>query len=379
VAQKVAMLLSNPLAPDPRVRKEAAFLAEQGFSVTVYAWDRQAEHPRWEETDDFVIRRIPVPSSYGNWLKQMVPLTRFAGKVRALCKEADIIHAHDLEMLPVGLYLARKLAVPVIFDAHEPTYFADAQRLRNIAIFAGRLGEQLLARKAAAVLVTTSYQLQKYSALGLSNAVAVPNYPERWLLEAQMPQCDTDNITIGRIGAMPPDAGIEELLAAAELLRPEFPQLHVFLAGSVFPGYLPRLEEKINSCQVRSTFIPQAYDYQDLPQYYRKLDICVMPQKPTSWFQHITPVKFFEAMAFGKPVVTTDIGDIGGIVAQERCGTIIAEVTAEDIAEALRPLLEDFQLRRQMGTNAREAVEERYNWDVATSRLYEVYQELLSI
>jgi len=40
--KRVAMLLSNPLAPDPRVRKEAAFLADRGFNVTVYAWDRQA-------------------------------------------------------------------------------------------------------------------------------------------------------------------------------------------------------------------------------------------------------------------------------------------------------------------------------------------------
>ncbi len=47
-----------------------------------------------------------------------------------------------------------------------------------------------------------------------------------------------------------------------------------------------------------------------------------MPQKPTAWFQHITPVKFFEAMAFGKPVVTTGIGNIGGIVTQKECGTI---------------------------------------------------------
>jgi len=43
----IAMLLSNPLAPDPRVRKEAAFLAGRGFNVTVYAWDRQAEQPCW--------------------------------------------------------------------------------------------------------------------------------------------------------------------------------------------------------------------------------------------------------------------------------------------------------------------------------------------
>jgi len=375
----VVMLLSNPLAPDPRVHKEAAFLADRGFNVTVYAWDRQAEHVRCEETDGFVIQRIPVRSTYGNWLKQMVPLVKFAHRVASLCAEADILHVHDLEMLPVGLYLARKLAVPVIFDAHEPTYFADARRLRNIAIWAGRLGERLLAPKAAAVLVTTSYQLQKYSALGLGNVVAVPNYPERWLVETPMPPRDTNGITIGRIGAMPPDAGIEELLAAAELLRPEFPQLQVFLAGNVFPGYLPRLQEKVKSCQVRLAFIPQAYNYQDLPQYYRELDICVMPQKPTRWFQHITPVKFFEAMAFGKPIVTTAIGDIGGVMAQERCGTIIAEVTAEGIAEALRPLLADCQLRRQMGTNAREAVKKRYNWDVATARLHEVYKQLLGI
>jgi len=375
----VVMLLSNPLAPDPRVAKEAAFLGAKGLDVIVYAWDRQQKHSRYEQAQGFHIRRIPVRSTYGNWLRQIRPLIQFAREVSSVCQQADIIHAHDLEMLPVALYLARKLKAPVVFDAHEPTYFADAQYLRSLAIFAGRLGERLLAAKAAAVLVTTGYQLAKYAALGVHNVVAVPNYPERWLVEAPTMPRNDGCITIGRIGAMPPDAGIEELLAAAELLKPQFPQLQVFLAGSVFPGYLPELEKKVDSCQVYSTFLPQAYNYEDLPQYYSKLDICVMPQKPTPWFKHITPVKFFEAMAFGKPVVTTDIGDIGSIVAQENCGTIIAEVTAENIAAALQPLLADARLRQQMGKNARQAVRQRYNWDVATSRLYEVYRELLGV
>ena len=67
----ITMLLANPLEPDPRVRKEAAFLVKKGFDVVVYAWDWQQEHPTHERSNGFHIVRLQVPSSYGNWLRQM--------------------------------------------------------------------------------------------------------------------------------------------------------------------------------------------------------------------------------------------------------------------------------------------------------------------
>lgn len=379
MGQKVAMLLSNPLASDPRVRKEATFLAQKGFNVVLYAWDREAEHATCERLDGFLVKRIKVRSTYGNWLKQIIPLTRFSREVGSFCQRADIVHAHDLEMLPLGIYLGRRFDAPIVFDAHEPTYFADARRLRGLAILAGKLGERSLAPKASAVIVTSHYQLRKYSRMGIETVALVPNYPERWLSETPISSEQTDDITVGRIGAMAPDAGIEELLTAVGSLRLRFRNLKVLLAGGVFPGYVDELEEAVKRHADYCTFIPEPYKYEDLPEHYGKLDICVMPQKKTPWFRHITPVKFFEAMAFAKPVVTTDISDIARIVSGEKCGVVLEEVTPQAIVEALLPLLRDPVLRSQMGTRARNAVKEKYNWDVAASRLYDVYKELLNI
>ncbi len=88
------------------------------------------------------------------------------------------------------------------------------------------------------------------------------------------------------------------------------------------------------------------------------------------------PTKFFEALGFGKPVVTTDIGGIGRIVRDEECGTILESVDSESIAAQLRPLLRSGEVRREMGRRGVLAIREKYSWDESASTLLKAYAGL---
>jgi glycosyltransferase involved in cell wall biosynthesis len=88
--------------------------------------------------------------------------------------------------------------------------------------------------------------------------------------------------------------------------------------------------------------------------------------------QYSTPNALFNAMAAGKPVITTNIGEIARIVKNIECGLVIPAATAEQIASAI-VMLKDDNLRLQMGINARNASASLYNWDRAQEKLVRVY------
>jgi glycosyltransferase involved in cell wall biosynthesis len=377
-AARVAMLLSNSAANDPRVQKEATALAAAGYDTTIVAWDRRCDHEPFEEVRGYHVVRIRVRSSYGEGMLQIPALLAFyaraALELRGL--QPSVLHCHDLETLPAGCIASGLLGCRLIFDAHEPSYYADARRLRGAAMAIAARLERALSPRADAVIVTNRYQAGKYESMGVKNVCLVPNYPERSLIRRDPPRDDADPLTIGRIGALYYDMGIEELLEAYRALRKDFPELRLLLAGKSTETYgraLAALAAEIDG----DVQLVEGYGYDDLPVYYDRLDVCVMPQKKTKWFEHITPTKFFEALSFGKPVVTTDVGGIGGIVRDEGCGAVLDSVTPEAICEALRPILKDAEVRRSMGMRGVDSIDRRYNWDSSVSSLLEVYSRVI--
>ncbi|MEX2013221.1 MAG: glycosyltransferase family 4 protein [Candidatus Levyibacteriota bacterium] len=86
-----------------------------------------------------------------------------------------------------------------------------------------------------------------------------------------------------------------------------------------------------------------------------------------------TSFKILEAMASGVPVVTTKLGALGiGAVHDENI--LIAE-TEEEFAKAIKNLLGDDKFYNKISKNARELIEESYDWDIIVSRLENVYKE----
>lgn len=386
------MLLSNPARNDPRVQKEAGALARAGYRVTIVAWDRLCDCEPSEDVNGYRVLRIRVKSGYGHALSQIPAFLVFCIRAMFLIRKLRpaVLHCHDLETLPAGILLSKLLECHLVFDAHEPSYFADARRFRRIVTGIAGWMERRLARAADAVLVTNEYQATKYARMKVAMVRLVPNYPEEAFSRRTEPHTgakgaaagdrprsrDPGSVTVGRIGAVYHDMGLEELLAAYSALLKEFPGLKLLLVGRSTDGYADALTK--TAVDVGGDVqISGEYDYDEIPAYYDRLDICVLPQKKTKWLEYITPTKFFEALCFGKPIVTTDIGGIGKIVREEGCGTVLDEVTPNAIADALRPLLKDAGLRTAMGRRGALSTISRYNWNHSIDVLLESYADVM--
>jgi len=119
----------------------------------------------------------------------------------------------------------------------------------------------------------------------------------------------------------------------------------------VFPGYVPEA---------------------DKVRYYNLADVFVQTSKLEGFGLVVA-----EAMACGIPVVVSRTGSLPEVVADGTTGYLCSLDDTEAFATAIGELLEDVDLRRQMGRAAQTHVRQRFDWDRAAHSVSALYQEMI--
>jgi len=109
---------------------------------------------------------------------------------------------------------------------------------------------------------------------------------------------------------------------------------------------------------------------EDVIPYYRQSAVCIIPLRAGGG----TRLKILEAMALGRPVVSTTIG-CEGLEVVDGEHLLIADTPAQFAEKTIR-LLTDKNLYRRITMNARKLVETRYDWDAIARQLLSTYSEL---
>ena len=173
----VAMIVSNPCDPDPRVEKEAFSLIQAGYEVTIYAFDREENSELISTNDGIIIRRYRVgftptgASSLFMGAKVLSGLKRFRKRVLndLLNNPPDIIHCHDADTLEIGIMMKSKTDAKLVFDMHDLAHtWARMKRPTSIIriIVSKFIEKRLVQRMKKCDLIITS-----------SGAVSKTSYP----------------------------------------------------------------------------------------------------------------------------------------------------------------------------------------------------------
>ena len=86
----------------------------------------------------------------------------------------------------------------------------------------------------------------------------------------------------------------------------------------------------------------------------------------------LSPLKIFEYMACGKPVITTDVGNLKNIIGRHECGLLVQPGDIDGMSQALMKLVKDPELSQKLGENGREAAVRHYSWGVISEKLLDV-------
>lgn len=166
---------------------------------------------------------------------------------------------------------------------------------------------------------------------------------------------------IGYVGSFLPGRGIELIVSVADQL----PQARFKLIGGTaeqMPGISPeRVPANVECCGfVRPSRMPSLLD---------DVDILLMPYQndtmthagvvSTNW---MSPLKMFEYMASGIPVIASDLPVLREVLVHEQNSLLVSSSNVDVWAQAIRRLSGDPCLRCRLATNARTDVIERHNW-----------------
>ncbi len=180
--------------------------------------------------------------------------------------------------------------------------------------------------------------------------------------------------TIGYVGRLIPEKG---LMVLAEALNEIKDQGWKFLIVGGGKKRKP-LEEKLASYGLldRTEFVG-AVAYENTPEYFRKLDVLVIPTRTTNKIREQFGRVIVEAMACQIPVIGSTCGAIPEVIAD--AGLIFEENDSYALASQLRKMISDENLRKKLAVAGRERVENNYKWEHVAEKIYGLYEKVLGL
>ena len=165
--------------------------------------------------------------------------------------------------------------------------------------------------------------------------------------------------------------GINYLLKAFYEVKSQMPNTRLIICG---PGtrLRKRYEQWVKDVHLQDVVFTGLVNYEEQPSYYRTADIFCAPATSHESFGLI----LLEAMATGRPVVATNIEGFAAVVTHGEEGLLVPPMTVRPLTEALLKLLNDKQLRLQMGQKGLITAQ-KYAWEDIATRLLVYYGQTI--
>jgi len=167
--------------------------------------------------------------------------------------------------------------------------------------------------------------------------------------------------------------GVNEFVLAAGILRLAGVQARFALIGDTDPGN-PEAVPVDQLEKWRKEGIIEWWGWQeDMPAMYRQAHIVCLPS-----YREGTPKTLIEAAACGRPIVTTDVPGCHEVVRDQQNGLLVPVRNSQDLAAALKRLIEDAHMRERMGKQGRELAVAKFSLERVIGQTLAVYEKALS-
>lgn len=172
-------------------------------------------------------------------------------------------------------------------------------------------------------------------------------------------------------GMLAPWQGVEYLIQAAPLILTKIHNARFLIIGD---GQMKKeWMLLVNNLGISDMFIfTGKVPYEQVPLYINASDVCVVPKKPLK--SGYSPLKLYEYMACGKPVIATQT-DGFEVLEKYNAGLLINPENSNMFADNVVELIQNEKLRNQMGANGRKYVVENHSWESVAIRVSEVCRE----
>jgi glycosyltransferase involved in cell wall biosynthesis len=363
----VAHLTSVHPRYDTRIfLKECISLAKNGYQVSLVVGDAYAD----EFKDGVHIYGIGASTG------RLDRIRHAPGRIfkKAIELNADIYHLHDPELLPIGIKL-KKHGKRVIFDAHEDVpkqilgkpYLSKPSKI--FLSWALHHFETWACRQFDAVVAATPFIRDKFLSINPRSS-DINNFPLLSELSSDL-LIEVQDKQVCYVGGIATIRGIHEVVEAMGMIKS---QVRLQLGGRFSE---PELRSKVRQLSGWSQVDELGFlDRSEVKEVMSRSIAGLVTLHPLENYLDALPVKMFEYMGAGIPVIASDFPVWRKIVVGNDCGLCVDPMDPKAIADAIDYLVTHPETARRMGHNGKVAVQQRYNWQNEEGKLLALYKEL---
>ena len=187
-----------------------------------------------------------------------------------------------------------------------------------------------------------------------------------------VPEPESETLKVVLAARMVREKGIKELIEAAEMLRHDYEgKVEFWLCGRLAENdnAIPR-EELVSLCDGK--YIKWLDFQKDIKSILEQSHIMAFP----SYYREGVPKSLIDSCAIGRPIVTTNSIGCKDVVDDGVNGFLVPVKDSKALAQKLRILLEDKELRVKMGKVSREKAEREFSLEKVVERHLEIYNKL---
>ena len=382
-----AKIASGPIIPTHNLNKE---LVKRGVEVVVYTTNFDVKDvldvPLNQQVEIDRVKVFYFPVVFKPWYYSFKLHQALAKNI----KNFDLVHITSvfLSISTLAAYYAKKFKKPYIISPHGSLMLDPlSRRFLKKKIYISLIEKRNL-QNSSAIHFTVEKEKEEYLAAGffLKKAIVIPNGIDLKNYEWQITNfereifcqnfgIESDKKIILFLGRLHPIKGLDSLIPAFfEVFRKE-PKAVLVLAGPDEDNYKKEIELKIKKYQLRigeNIFFTGMLTKQDKILALKGSDIFVLPSYSENFGLVVV-----EAMCFGLPVVITK--NVGIAVDVEKAGAgIVVEKNEKQLAEAILKILNNSDLKREIGEKARKLVEEKFDIRKIADKWEEEYKNIIN-
>lgn len=374
--KRVVHLLMSDYSVDSRVKNETISLAESGFDVTVFCL-KGKNLPVKEVSDGVSINRFGL-LGLGGKLRFFTALVSIITK--SIFTKIDLVHAHDLNALPLAFLISMIKRSKLVYDSHELWSQAHHRKRLPLILKAVEKVELFISKRCDAVIAVsdgiTDYLKSYFGINSVTTIRNIPSYQTKGshnLFREEFGISDSTKIFLYQ-GLISESRGVNVILKAAESLAKKEGLAFVFLGDG---PYAVEIINRIKNKNLGSVFYKKSVPQNILLNYTKSADVGVHAIK-NSCLNHdlCLPNKLFEYLSAEKPVIVSNLKEMKSFVESYQVGKVFDESDSRSLILAIDDITRDPDTLGTLKGNIVE-LNRNLNWKEESKKLIELYFKVL--